>query len=57
MLLNFFIFNLELYEIDKGKALISNINAYCYNMCQIDEVYQKALLNITAYLLRSSKIF
>jgi len=45
MLLNFSIFNLDLCEIDKRKALISTINAYCYNMSQIDLVYQEALLN------------
>lgn len=44
MLQNYSIFNDSLSDIKKSKALISTINAHCYNISQTDKLYQQALL-------------
>ena len=45
MLQKFSIFNLPLSEIGHYKALITTINAHCYNISQTDSIYRQALLN------------
>lgn len=45
MLKNFSIYNKSLLKLKKSKALITTINAHCYNITLTDKYYQEALLN------------
>jgi N-acetylglucosaminyldiphosphoundecaprenol N-acetyl-beta-D-mannosaminyltransferase len=44
-MLKFNIFSDQLYTISKSKALITTLNAHCYNVAQKDGAYMEALLN------------
>lgn len=45
MLQDFTVFKRTLNEINEQKALITTLNAHCYNISRIDLKYQQALLN------------
>jgi len=50
MLQSFSIFNHPLSEIKQHKALITTINAHCYNISQTDKLYHQALLSSDALI-------
>lgn len=45
MLQDFTVFNRTLNEINEQKALITTLNAHCYNISRIDHLYEQALLH------------